>query len=505
MVRTSDFQSGSRGSIPRRATNFFQQLGEQKMYEDLEVHVRLAAAFVAGSMIAGTLFGNPPGRYLNVDTEQLVNLLLVSYNHNDPDQMIWELTVPNEVRFVNEDDERIFRNDETVIITLDAPIEENHEKIQIYSETPGEYSISLENVTLIRNATGTAPDRMIVSLRQFSVPNLLLKHIDEVEDILLESNLVLGRQDEEYFLDTDVGIVMGQYPMPGTKVEKDSEVIVVVSLGPPPQPLPDFVGFNLSDALIDLDILELVVGIVDYVFDEEVSENIIVSQYPSPEGPIFPGDTIDFVVSKGKEPFITPNFIGLTLEDIQSDVDELDLDVTVSYEHDFEFPEHQIIFHSPEGNVEIFRGDPMEIIVSLGLPFVTVPDLTGITVSSANSTLVDVGLELGSTTEEYNDNYNQGLIVSHTPTVNTDIRYGSTVDVVVSLGSEPEPEVPLININTASTQVLQTLPRIDGWKAQAIFNNRPYSAIEEIIGVRFWFWSVSQTDFNAIKDLITVN
>lgn len=58
----------------------------------------------------------------------------------------------------------------------------------------------------------------------------------------------------------------------------------------------------------------------------------------------------------------------------------------------------------------------------------------------------------------------------------------------------------LININTASTGELDTLPGIGEVSAAKIISNRPYQTLEELVAKK----AVTQSVFNKIKSLITL-
>lgn len=57
-----------------------------------------------------------------------------------------------------------------------------------------------------------------------------------------------------------------------------------------------------------------------------------------------------------------------------------------------------------------------------------------------------------------------------------------------------------VNINTAGKEELEALPGIGPVKAQAIIDNRPYNAPEDIMKVK----GIKQKSFEKIKDMITV-
>ena len=71
--------------------------------------------------------------------------------------------------------------------------------------------------------------------------------------------------------------------------------------------------------------------------------------------------------------------------------------------------------------------------------------------------------------------------------------------------SAPESSVKLapgqkVNINTATKEQIEALPRIGPAKAQAIIDGRPYKKIEDIMKVK----GIKEGTFNKIKDFIVV-
>ena len=80
---------------------------------------------------------------------------------------------------------------------------------------------------------------------------------------------------------------------------------------------------------------------------------------------------------------------------------------------------------------------------------------------------------------------------------------GSSMDVVkgVSSGTDVIDSTALININNASAGELDTLPGVGPVTAQKIIDNRPYTAIDELLSKK----SVNSKVFSQIKDKVSVN
>lgn len=102
--------------------------------------------------------------------------------------------------------------------------------------------------------------------------------------------------------DKAVGTVTDCSPKENMTVLKGSEVRVNVSGGAKGSTtIPDFKGMDIDNALAYIDNNGLVRGKVEYKFDDNSVQNIVIDQSPDPETDISKGNTIDLVVSKGPE------------------------------------------------------------------------------------------------------------------------------------------------------------------------------------------------------------
>jgi serine/threonine-protein kinase len=94
------------------------------------------------------------------------------------------------------------------------------------------------------------------------------------------------------------------------------------------------------------------------------------------------------------------------------------------------------------------------LVPSLGPPPVKVPDLVNKTVPEARALLAQVGLELGTPTERYDEKFPTGRIVSQSEQAKTRIPQGSTIEVVVSKGPAPVPVPRVIGQSQENAQSL---------------------------------------------------
>jgi beta-lactam-binding protein with PASTA domain/tRNA A-37 threonylcarbamoyl transferase component Bud32 len=103
-------------------------------------------------------------------------------------------------------------------------------------------------------------------------------------------------------------------------------------------------------------------------------------------------------------------------------------------------PKGQVIGQDPTGGTKAKKGSTVTLTVSDGPQQVAVPQVVGLTVSSARGRLEKAGLE-ASEREENSDTVAKGRVVSVSPTEGQKVDKGSSVTLVVSSG-KPQVEVP---------------------------------------------------------------
>jgi len=100
-----------------------------------------------------------------------------------------------------------------------------------------------------------------------------------------------------------------------------------------------------------------------------------------------------------------------------------------------------VVSQSPEGGVNslVDPGTVVDLVVSTGLPEVTIPDVIGDARAAAETALTDLGLKV-KVNEKF-DNEAAGNILTATPDVGSKVTKGTTVTLVASKGPRPVPDV----------------------------------------------------------------
>jgi beta-lactam-binding protein with PASTA domain len=110
----------------------------------------------------------------------------------------------------------------------------------------------------------------------------------------------------------------------------------------------------------------------------------------------------------------------------------LTADITRSY---FPLPAGQVYFQLPDGGDLVDKDGTVEIIVSLGMIDVLVPDVVGKTETDAKLIIRNAEL-IPSVSKAYSATVEAGLVISQTPDAGVTVAGGSVVAIVVSLGAE---------------------------------------------------------------------
>lgn len=158
-------------------------------------------------------------------------------------------------------------------------------------------------------------------------------------------------------------------------------------------------------------------------------------------GGIFAGKNILGGVLGGEDTdikaFAVPNFVGQHIDEVSKQANELGIRIQQSEEYSANVKKGYVISQTPQTG-ELKRGDTISVVVSLGGKETSVPNCVGLDFEKAKKMIEKNNLQVGSRSYEYSDDYEEGIIISQTPTSGTSgILQNTKVDLVISKGPKP--------------------------------------------------------------------
>jgi eukaryotic-like serine/threonine-protein kinase len=148
------------------------------------------------------------------------------------------------------------------------------------------------------------------------------------------------------------------------------------------------------------------------------------------------------LLSGGSSEVNTPNVVGQSLAEAQETLRGKGLELgEIAQEYSTKVPKDHVISQDPTADILLQRGDPVDLVISLGVHMVTVPDqLVGLTEEDARTALRAAGLRVGEVISR-NSDAPAGQVLSTDPPSGTQIAENSKVTLFVSNGQVKVPNV----------------------------------------------------------------
>ncbi len=135
---------------------------------------------------------------------------------------------------------------------------------------------------------------------------------------------------------------------------------------------------------------------------------------------------------------VVPNLVGVPLDAAQNFATQLGADLKVEdkvfNEH---YPPNRIVSQVPPGGTRIKVGQHIHVLVSLGPPRLTVPNLVGASLRTAQITTIQRGLTVGDIAEVHWAGTSEEQVVAQDPLPKTPEVWGPSVNLLISLGEVP--------------------------------------------------------------------
>src|SRR2546423_1732126 len=206
--------------------------------------------------------------------------------------------------------------------------------------------------------------------------------------------------------------VFSQTPKPGDRTQKNNFVTIYVSLGPPKTDVPSVVGEPLDRALSDLQDAKLQGKSVQVESDKPQGQ--VVSQSPTAGASVQQGSKVIVRVSKGPQPIGVPNVIGSTFETAQSTL--LGRGFAVSrIDVQSDQPKNTVIGMDPGPGTLQPPNTTIKLTVSKGPTTSTVPDVTSLSQSDAQTQLRASGFKVKIVSQPVTDPSQDGIVQTQDP------------------------------------------------------------------------------------------
>lgn len=247
------------------------------------------------------------------------------------------------------------------------------------------------------------------------------------------------------------GLVVSQTPEGDALAPRGSTVQLLVSAGPEPIEMPSVIGLSRDRAEGMLEGLGLEV-VTTTELSPDVEEGLVISQDPSVGADINPGWTVQIVVSEGPEEITLEELAGRSLGEVTALLQELGMEVVILQESHQQLEAGLVIRTEPPAGELVRVGDPVTVVESSGIPFITVPDLVGLAPEEARATLSTAGLvlEVASSRASVESPDLDGRIARQAPSPGTELLEGETVLAVLGEYQPPVTEPPNTTEQAAS-------------------------------------------------------
>ena len=207
--------------------------------------------------------------------------------------------------------------------------------------------------------------------------------------------------------------------------------------------VPDLSHLTEEAAIEKLEEYGLTVGEITREYSERVEEGYVISQTPEPGIEVEIGTTVNFTVSTREEPseypvslVVVPDLTGLNLDDAIELLEASGLVLGTVQETNYDtINQGVVISQSILAGEQVEEGEIIDLLVSIGPRVVTVPDFTGLEEEEARQLIESSNLSLGSIDYEYDDNVEEGHVISQSLEAGESVDSGTSIDLVISSGA----------------------------------------------------------------------
>ncbi len=283
-------------------------------------------------------------------------------------------------------------------------------------------------VVLLLAITVGAVGWWLGSGRWTEVPSLVGSERSTAVDLLQGAGLDPVFAEEEFSETVREGVVISADPSAGEAI-RNSDVELVVSRGPERFTVPPgLVGRPLEEVRAELADVP-VVATEEQDYDEDVPVGSVTGFEPAAGTELRRSDPVTVFVSRGRAPVAITDVVGQPADAAQSNLEKQGFEVTRTEGRSAAVPTGAVMAVSPAPGAQAAYGSEVTVQVSVGVPRVTVPDVTGDRAPDAVAALEAAGLEATTSTFITGDR-----VYRQSPAAGTVVDQGSEISLLLSFG-----------------------------------------------------------------------
>jgi beta-lactam-binding protein with PASTA domain len=199
------------------------------------------------------------------------------------------------------------------------------------------------------------------------LPDITEHSFEKARQILKSQGLKIIKDKEKFDSNYPKGTVIFQNPAPYAKVKKGRRIYVTVSSGEKSVVMPQLVGTSERDAVFMLNHAGLILGKVEYDFNDYYPRGVVCEQSVPKDNEVAAKTVVDIIISRGTLPshFIVPDMVGKNIETAKRLLYEAGLEVgRVDNEVQADLLPGTVIAQSVKPNTDVRLGKAVDLTIS---------------------------------------------------------------------------------------------------------------------------------------------
>ncbi len=195
--------------------------------------------------------------------------------------------------------------------------------------------------------------------------------------------------------------------------------------------VPRIIGLSQDSAKAVLDKAGVAGKVTEHINHPTAPQGRVVWQDPPPDVLVTGGTTVDLAVSDGAPRVLVPDVAGYDEATARLLLEAAGLSATVE-QTQTSTPKGVVVNTRPPAGTALTPGRPVAMVVSLGAPTVTVPNVVGLTLQDAKLKIEEAGFRSGTTLSRSTTVAEPGIVTEQRPQAGTLGAAGTAIDLVIA-------------------------------------------------------------------------